>query len=223
MQYLLYLIISLVIQMDFLRKYGIIPLEYDVLLSHLNDYSYPRNKVSDLVKQGILIRLKKGLFVVSPEFSGETISKELIANHLYGPSYVSCEGALFYHGLIPERTYLVRSASTRRSKKYHTPVGNFEYISIPEHYFPIGIQQRVIKDSYAFLIAGPEKAICDQVLSTSGLRLQSLKAVHLYLFQDLRIDLESVSSLNPDIILECSETGYKKKELLFIYKLIKHG
>lgn len=51
-------------------------------------------------KSGQLIRLKKGLFVASPDIHRMTISKELIANHLYGPSYISFENALSFYKLL---------------------------------------------------------------------------------------------------------------------------
>jgi len=69
------------------------------------------NKISELEKSGKIIRLKKGIYVVSPKESGKLLSMELIVNHLYGPSYVSMESALRYYGLIPESVYLMHSAS----------------------------------------------------------------------------------------------------------------
>jgi len=35
-----------------------------------------------------LMKVKRGLYVVSPQVTGKTLYLELIANHLYGPSYV---------------------------------------------------------------------------------------------------------------------------------------
>ena len=39
------------------------------------------------------------------EITGKILSTELIANHLYAPSYVSMSSALRYYGLIPETVY----------------------------------------------------------------------------------------------------------------------
>src|SRR5690606_7338154 len=120
---------------------------------------------------------KKGLYVVAPDYSKMEISRELIANHLYGPSYLSLESALSYYGLIPERVYNVRSVTAKRARKYSTPLGAFEYRTVPVDYFPIGIQQEETDSKSMFLIAAPEKALCDMIVLTSGLRLQSEKAV----------------------------------------------
>ncbi len=46
--------------------------------------------------------------MVAPELSGQTLSRELISNHMYGPSYVSFKSALSYHGIIPERVHMAR-------------------------------------------------------------------------------------------------------------------
>ena len=66
-----------------LLQYGIIPVGYASLQA-----SYPllksfKDKVSDLEKQGAIIRLKRGMYIVSPAISGKEVSGELIANHLY--------------------------------------------------------------------------------------------------------------------------------------------
>lgn len=209
--------------MEELKSYGIVPIDYATIVSHLGRYKSPRDKVGRLEDSGYLIRLKKGLYVLSPEVSGQSLSVELISNHLYGPSYISFESALSFHGVIPEQTYLVKSATIKRSKSFHTPLGEFEYISVPESYFAIGIEQHIIQNSYAFLMAGPEKALCDLILSTPGLRFQSLKALSAYLSDDLRIDLSGGVRLDPEIVSDCSDKGYKKAELFLLYKLLKNG
>ena len=79
--------------------------------------------------------------MVSPNVHKQTLSKELIANHLYVPSYISFENALSFYKLIPERVYSIRSMTTKRGKTFSTPLGNFEYISTAADYFEIGIKQ----------------------------------------------------------------------------------
>ncbi|MEA3496765.1 MAG: hypothetical protein U9R42_12130 [Bacteroidota bacterium] len=206
--------------MNDLQQYGIIPIDYKTIASKLSTYKSPRDKISKLEKSGYLIRLKKGSYIVSPDITSQAISKELIANHLYGPSYVSLENALSFYGLIPERVYSIRSITTKRSKNFNTPLGEFEYISVPENYFPLGIIQKIIKNSHTYLIASPEKALCDLIITKSGIRLQSIKAVREFLFQDLRIDFDFVKKWDMTIIDECIKYGYKKTELKFLSKFI---
>jgi predicted transcriptional regulator of viral defense system len=204
-----------------LENFGIIPINTAVLHNLFGGYKSPKDKVSHLQKAGILLRLKKGLFVVLPNISSHDISVELIANHLYGPSYVSYQRALFFHGLIPERVYTIKSATIKRKKIYITPVGNFEYITVPAKYYPIGLQTIIVKNTHAYIIASPEKAICDLILATSGLRFQSKKAIREYLIDDLRIDFNYITIWNTAIIEECIRYAYKKNELQLFLTFLK--
>src|SRR5690606_22192554 len=135
-----------------LARFGNIPVEYATLTSVLDGYRSAKDKIASLEKGDQLIRLKKGLYVVAPKVSKSEISRELIANHLYGPSYISLESALSYYGLIPERVYNVRSVTAKRARKYSTPLGAFEYRTVPADYFPIGIQQEETDSKSMFLI-----------------------------------------------------------------------
>jgi hypothetical protein len=199
------------------------PVDYATLVTLLRDYRFPKDKIAAMEKQQQLIRIKKGLFVVAQQEGTSPISRELIANHLYGPSYVSLESALSYHNLIPERVYRVRSVTMKRFKMYDTPLGVFEYRTVSPEYFSIGIQQQVTQDNTAFLIASPEKALCDLIVLSSGLRLQSSKAVKIYLEENLRIDLFENRSWNTEIISQCMEVGKKKIALSHLLKLLKNN
>lgn len=199
------------------------PVDYATLVTLLWDYRFPKDKIAAMEKQQQLIRIKKGLFVVAQQEGTSPISRELIANHLYGPSYVSLESALSYHNLIPERVYRVRSVTMKRFKMYDTPLGVFEYRTVSPEYFSIGIQQQVTQDNTAFLIASPEKALCDLIVLSSGLRLQSSKAVKIYLEENLRIDLFENRSWNTEIISQCMEVGKKKIALSQLLKLLKNN
>jgi uncharacterized protein YifN (PemK superfamily) len=205
--------------MESLVHFGSIPVDFGTLAAYYGDLRFPKDKISALEKKGILIRLKKGFFVVSPEVHNQPISKELIANHLYGPSYISFETALSYYGLIPERVHTVRSATQKRSKIFTTPLGDFEYVSVEDFYYPVGIRQEIIGEKYAFLIASPEKALCDLIISTSRLRIQSVRAMKVYLEEDLRIDTTTIKNFDSAIIKECIEKGRKKSELTHLLKV----
>ena len=208
--------------MNQLKDIGIIPLDFAAISNIIGEYKAPKDKISKLEKTGRLIRIKKGLFVVSPEITKMEISKELIANHLLGPSYISTESALSYYGLIPERVFTTRSATIKRSKKFTTPFGRFEYLTFPDAYYSIGIKNEITNDSYTFLIASPEKALCDLIQSTSKMRLQSRKAMISYLHEDLRIDFTSNPFRNLEIIERCIEEGRKKRELKLLLEIFKN-
>jgi predicted transcriptional regulator of viral defense system len=192
----------------------LVPIEYGVLREKYRDYRFPKNKISRLVESGELIRLKKGLYLPAQE-KGDIFSTELIANRLYGPSYVSLQTALAYYGVIPERVFVSRSMTTKRSREYQTPVGRFEYFTAKADYFSIGIR-RVQEHNVAFLIASPEKALCDTIVVTTGLRIQSAKAMREYIEEDMRVDISVLDDVDFSIFNEAIACGTKCRELTLL-------
>ncbi|MCL2040494.1 MAG: hypothetical protein FWG84_00450 [Bacteroidales bacterium] len=209
--------------MERLKSIGVIPINKDILYSLYNDLKRPDEKVPELERKGLIIRVKRDLYVVSPKVHNQEISSELVANHLYGPSYISLESALSYYGLIPERVYTTYSVCAKLRKQYQTPLGRFEYIKMPERYFPIGICQQIIDNSYSFLIATPEKALCDKIIASKNLKIQSVTAMRTYLEENLRFDMSALISFDVNIIRQCLEFGRKKMELTQLLKLLQDG
>ena len=54
--------------------------DYQTLTDALKDLSSPRDKITRLLRQGIIIRIKKGLYVFGDKYSRDPYSKELLAN-----------------------------------------------------------------------------------------------------------------------------------------------
>ena len=54
------------------------------------------------LKSGEVIQARRGLYYLSRSVFPTLVSTEALANLIYGPSYVSLETALAYHGWIPE-------------------------------------------------------------------------------------------------------------------------
>ena len=105
--------------------------DYQALLDCLQGYAHPRDKISDLLRKESIIRIKKGLYIFGDEYRNKPFSREILANLMYGPSYISLEYALQHYGLIPERVEAVTSVTTGRSRRFSTPVGLFTYRMIP--------------------------------------------------------------------------------------------
>ena len=59
-------------------------------MDFLKGYRSPRDKISRMIKKKEIIQVKKGLYVLSPEF-GNQINLKILANLIYGPSYISLE------------------------------------------------------------------------------------------------------------------------------------
>ena len=76
--------------------------DYLALMNALRDYRYPRDRVTKLLASGRIVRVKKGLYILGDELRGGPFSREILANLIYGPSYISLEYALSYHQMIPE-------------------------------------------------------------------------------------------------------------------------
>jgi predicted transcriptional regulator of viral defense system len=86
-----------------LKNFGIIPFTRGALTQMLKEYSSPNDKISSWLANGDIISLKKGLYVVSEMHREQKLNLEIIANQIYGPSYVSLDWALQFYGVIPEK------------------------------------------------------------------------------------------------------------------------
>ena len=205
---------------DVLDILGNVPATTAAIASLYPDVSGINQKVSALERSGKLLRLKRGLYIVNPELSGKRVSTELVANHLYSPSYVSMHTALRWYGLIPERVFQVQSISLKHSRKFENALGTFSYIGVGRDYFPIGLRQETA-DGASFVIAGPEKALCDLICTTPGVNLRYRKEALAFLEEDLRLDMESFRSFNADILRQCVRTGKKSHSIETIIKLLR--
>jgi hypothetical protein len=206
---------------DILRK-KIVQEEFDyqTLLNCLEGYARPRDKISDLLKKGIIIRVKKGLYIFREEFQKRPYSPEILANLMYGPSYVSLEYALQYYGLIPERVEAVTSVTTGRSRRFSSPVGLFIYRRIPLSAFRIGMDRIEIGEGRAFLIAVPEKALADKIHTDRGPGIRTQKMMSAYLEKDIRIDPADLIKLKPET-LDVIAQRYRSNKIQLLSDLIR--
>lgn len=196
-----------------LKEFGSVPVGHGTLLSILGDYRSPNDKIARMIGDGLLLPIRKGLYCVAPDLTGIPISLPLVANLLYGPSCVSMEFALSYYGLIPERVVEITSMTTKRGKRYDLPVGRFSYTHSPPELYAVGIERIENADLTGFLMASPEKALCDKLIFTRQLNVQSRRGMQTLLFDDLRIDEELFARFDPDVIRACIAAGLKAEML----------
>jgi hypothetical protein len=178
-------------------------------------------KVKRLEHAGDIIRLKRGLYAVSPKISRTLLSEGLIANHIYGPSYVSMQSALRYYGLIPEAVYRTTSMTTGTARSYENSIGIFQYTHSEPPYYNIGVVSAQ-EDGISYLIASPEKALCDQMIFTSRLNLRYLDETLRYLEEDLRLDMDQFYNFDIEILQQCASVCRKKAMINQLIKLIQH-
>jgi len=118
-----------------------------------------RVQISRWEKARKLIKLKRGIYVLSEKYHKREIDEFHLAAVLKRPSYVSLEKALEYHGLIPEGVPVFTSVTPKRQARFASDIGVFSYRHIKPAlfwgYFPVGRKDR------AGFVASPEKAILD--------------------------------------------------------------
>lgn len=178
------------------------------------DYSDILGKINREVKKGNLITVVKGLYETD-----KTTPGYLLASYIYGPSYLSFEYALSYHGLIPEKVvnYTCATFGKNKSKTYSNMFGYYAYRDIPKAAYPYGIEAYV-HEGYSYFVATKEKAICDILYIKEP--QTSMKRLKAMLFNDLRIDIEEFYKLDKDELLFLSSL-YRSKNVRLLKKIIE--
>jgi hypothetical protein len=194
-------------------------IDYLFLKSILRNYSRPRAKITNLLKNKDLIRVKKGLYVFGERYAKKPYVIETLANLIYGPSSISLEYALSYYGMIPERVEVVTSVTSKRDKVFHTPIGTFSYRYLHQSKYPIGITEVMIDETHPILIATPEKALADKImLASPGLQLANKQDVAEYLYEDLRIPEQKIAGLDLERLSRIKSTYQDQNvSLLYLY------
>lgn len=173
------------------RSIGREEFDHPLLCSALSRYRAIDQKINELLKSKAILRVKKGLYVFGSESRQHPVCKESLANLIYGPSYISMEYALAFHGLIPERVETVTSVTPKRDKTFDTPLGRFTYRYLNPRKYPHGIQQHWIDRQHPILIATPTKALCDYVSLNDIPTISHPEDAELFLEEDLRIPKQS--------------------------------
>jgi len=193
--------------------------DYQTLLDCLKRYERPRDKITTLFRQNAIIRVKKGIYVFGPRYARRPFSREILANMIYGPSCISLDFALHYHGLIPERVEAVTSVTTGRGRRFRTPVGLFIYRPIPLCAFPVGIDQVQLEGGRSFLIAVQEKALADKIQDDRGTGTRSQDDMRRYLMESLRIDAENLKRLRAETLSTLAER-YRSRKLRLLTRVV---
>lgn len=125
------------------------------------DYKQTKNLITKLVKNGWLIRIKRGLYAIS-ELSSRgflSLSPYKVANLLVEDSYVSFESALQQHGMFDQLTNKTFSVSLKRYKTVILNSTEYSFIKTkPKYYFG---WQNIVIDNQNTRIATAEKALID--------------------------------------------------------------
>ncbi len=121
--------------------------------------------LSRYVKRGILLRLRKNLYVAK-SYLDQAERKgifsdyvEFTANKLYAPSYLSLEYVLHEHNLLTDLPRNITSVGMRKTDHFSNELGNFIYHTIKEDLF-CGFKV-IKKGNFSILKATKAKALFD--------------------------------------------------------------
>lgn len=205
-----------------LKQFGNVPITPSSLQRLLASYKRPNDKIHEWIKSQTLIPIRRGLYVVGEAWRHTPLSLPLIANHIYGPSCVSLDYALAWHGLIPERVVEITSVTTKRSRVFTTEVGRFSYTTVPLKSYALGLHS-VNSDGVCFFMASPEKALCDKLLTTRNLKINNTEELLTFLEEDLRLDTEMLNGFDTHIIAAYENLGIKPYLFNFLMQLCKES
>ena len=171
-----------------------------------------------------ILRLKPGLFILASEYRKSEAHPFCVAALLHGPSHISLESALAYHGLIPEAVYQVASVTVARSREFKTPLGIFTFRRVPARDPRAGVVAvRMGNGSWTF-IASPLRALADMVYlnRTINWKRDGLN----YLTDSLRIeadDLARISFRPLEAICRSIRNCRTREYLTGLHQAVKHG
>ena len=116
------------------------------------------------VQAGEISRIRRGLFCLDRRFLAAPPNPLALAQLVHGPSYLSSETALSWHGWIPEAVHAVVSTCLTRSREFVTPLGTYVYQRVPQKSLMSGVQ-RIAENAphVAYFVARPLKALADYV------------------------------------------------------------
>ena len=89
---------------------------------------------------------------------------------------------------------------------------------MPLPYYSFGIKSVQLVPGQVGLVATPEKALFDKIISTSGLTLRSVAQTRDFLMEDLRLDPEGLEKLNLKEFRSWLADASKKDSLSMLIK-----
>jgi len=144
------------------------------------DILFYRARLNDWQNKGYIKKIRRGYYMFADQKLNEPVLF-LIANKIYSPSYISFEMALSNYGLIPESVYGITSATTNKTSRFKTEIGEFIYSHLkPELMFGYGL---VALGGVSYKMAEIEKAVLDYFYINSRLKTDAD-------FSELRINEE---------------------------------
>lgn len=151
--------------------------------------------VKRAIASGEIIHIRRGLYCLASKYQKKGINIYALAQYVYGPSYISLESALSWHGWIPEAVHSITSISFKKSKEFKTPIGLFSYDRIAQKLFYSEVKRLTDESGNVFLMASPLKALADYVY----VRKKNWKGIEPVV-GSLRVEAEELKQVDRDSI-----------------------
>ena len=150
---------------DLVVKYGVVITfkQFQSLLSSKIGFQAIKNLANKLVRNGWLVRIKKGIYAIasleSRGFAAIPIFK--IAQILMQNSYISFEAALQHHGMFDQYLKTIVSVSIKRYSVKEIQGIEYKFVSTKKSLFYGWQDERV--ENYLVKMASAEKALLDML------------------------------------------------------------
>lgn len=141
--------------------------ETGLLLAGDVDPNHIRRQLTRWTNTGRLYQLRRGLYALAPPYQKTKPHPFTVANRMVLGSYISCQSALAYYGLIPEYVPSVVSVCTGRPRRWDTPLGTFLFRHVHRKYF-FGYMRIELSEGQQAIIAETDKALLDLIYLTPG-------------------------------------------------------
>lgn len=197
------------------------PIPHPILTSLLSLYKRANDKIKALKDNGIIKSVKRGIYIPGENLNMPIPESSLIANPIYGPSYLSMETALSHYGLIPEHVYAITSMTIKPSKDFRTSIELYSYSYLPLPYYAFGIKNVKLQENQRVIMASAEKAMADKIVTTAGVILRSRNKAPNYVFENLRMELSDLKDFDTTQMRSWLSDAPKKEPLENVIKMIE--
>ena len=189
-----------------------------ILISELPGYVNPKAKIGRMVEKGELFPIIRGYYEDDPN-----TPSHYLACVIYGPSYISFEYALDYYKLAEKKDCPITCAAygKRKEKRHETMFGVYTYRDIPKKAFAAELILHN-ENGYSFVIASPEKALCDTLYNSAP--ASNLKELKMLLFDEIGIGKRKIFRLDHMVLLQLADLyGCRNLHLLKSFLRKKYG
>ncbi|RFU93893.1 hypothetical protein DYP60_12580 [Sphaerochaeta halotolerans] len=163
--------------------------------------------VKRAIADGDLIRIKRGLYTLSPLYRKTNVNPFTVSQMIITQSYVSLETVLSNYGWIPEAVRSITAVTSRSTTEFLTPVGHFTYERVPQRTLFAGVERLQDEQGNVWFQATPLKALADYVY------LHKVDwSSTLPLTESLRVDEDSLHGISVEDFQEL-EGNYSSRKV----------